>query len=61
MYSIYSFDPELIKLHTLNGSQNYYKRKYIVAESEKEVRFLLQIKKIKWMLRLIKLSELLRS
>ena len=58
MYTIHSFDPEFIKLHKHNGSQSFYKRKYNDdAPTEKRDRFLLQIRKLKWMLRLMKFSQ----
>ncbi len=60
MYSIHSFDPEFIKLHNENGSQSFYKRKYNDdddASEERKNRFLLQIRKLKWMLRLMKFSQ----
>jgi hypothetical protein len=57
MYNIYSFDPELIKLHGIDRTENFYTRKFNIVYGEKGYKFLLSIRKNIWLLKMLKISS----
>jgi|GEM_PF-3313319 len=57
MYNIYSFDPELIKLHENSGTENFYIRKFNAVYADRDYKYLLRIRKNLWLLKMLKLSN----
>jgi len=57
MYNIHSFDTELIKLHTRNGTRNFYQRKHRYSDTIKRYKFLLRIRKKAIIFHLFKLGR----